>query len=103
MSACDPLLAMCESHDWIVCKTSVEGVTGGAERAHATLSEGLARGREVSAGPRLWMLSRLAELFPVLGETDLAERHINESLSPGVRDQFLPAAYGDYLLDRRRP
>ena len=103
MSACDPLRARGESLDWIGCKSSVEGVTGGAERAHASLSEGLARGRGVRAGPRLWMLSRLAEFSLVLGETDRAERHFKEALSLGVSDQFLLAAYADFLLDRGRP
>src|SRR5207247_686085 len=89
MSACDPLRARGESLDWIGCKSSVEGVTGGAERAHASLSEGLARGRGVRAGPRLWMLSRLAEFSLVLGETDRAERHFKEALSPGLSGQVL--------------
>src|SRR5438093_1005067 len=97
------LRARGESLDWIGCKSSVEGVTGGAERAHASLSEGLARGRGVRAGPRLWMLSRLAEFSLVLGETDRAERHFKEALSLGVSDQFLLAAYADFLLDRGRP
>src|SRR5436190_2666153 len=103
LSACDPLRARGESLDWIGCKSSVEGVTGGAERAYASLSEGLARERGVRAGPRLWMLSRLAEFSLVLGETDRAERHFKEALSLGVSDQFLLAAYADFLLDRGRP
>src|SRR6266480_2648592 len=103
LSACDPLRARGESLDWIGCKSSVEGVTGAAERAYASLSEGLARERGVRAGPRLWMLSRLAEFSLVLGETDRAERHFKEALSLGVSDQFLLAAYADFLLDRGRP
>jgi len=49
------------------------------------------------------MLTRLAEFSLVLGEPDRAERHFKEALSLGVNDQFLLAAYADFLLDRGRP
>jgi hypothetical protein len=103
MSACHALRARGQSLDWIGCRSSVEGITGGAGRAYAALSEGLARAQGVRAGPRLWMLSRLAEFSLVLGETDRAERYFKEALSLGVNDQFLLAAYADFLLDRGRP
>src|SRR3989440_5770893 len=38
-----------------------------------------------------------------IGETDRAERHLKEALALGVSDQFLLAAYADFLLDRGRP
>src|SRR2546422_888337 len=48
-------------------------------------------------------LDGLAESSLVLGETDRAERHFKEALSLGVSDQFMLAAYADFLLDRGRP
>ncbi len=102
-SACEALRETAQSLDWVGCKTSVEGVTGRAARAYASLSESLARARGVRAGPRLWMLTRLAEFSLALGEADRAERHFKEALSLGVNDQFLLAAYADFLLDRARP
>ena len=62
----------------------------------------LARSRTVRAGAKLWMLTRLAELSLVLGQPDRAERHFKEALALGVNDQFLLAAYADFLLDRGR-
>ena len=103
MSACDAVRATGQTLDWIGCKSSVEGITGGAARAYASLSEGLAGAQGLRAGPRLWMLSRLAEFSVALGETDRAERHFKEALSLGVNDQSLLAAYADFLLDRGRP
>ena len=49
------------------------------------------------------MLTRLAEFSLVLGERDRAERHFKEALALGVNDQFLLAAYADFLLDHGRP
>jgi hypothetical protein len=102
-SACERLRETSQTLDWVGCKASVDGVTGKAERAYAQLSESLARARGVRAGPRLWMLTRLAEFSLVLGEPDRAERHFKEALALGVNDQFLLAAYADFLLDRGRP
>ena len=80
----------------------MDGVTGRAGSAYAQLSESLARTRDVRAGPKLWMLTRLAEFSLVLDQPDRAERHFKEALALGVNDQFLLAAYADFLLDRGR-
>ena len=101
-SACEALRETGQTLDWVGCKTSVDGVTGRAGSAYAQLSESLARARGVRAGPKLWMLTRLAEFSLVLDEPDRAERHFKEALALGVNDQFLLAAYADFLLDRGR-
>ncbi len=102
--ACEALRGTATSElDRIGCKASVDGVTGEAARAYASLGDTLARSRSVRAGPRLWILTRLAEFSLVLGEPDRAERHFKEALSLGLNDQFLLAAYADFLLDRGRP
>jgi len=102
-SACERLRETSQTLDWIGCKASVDGVTGKAKSAYAQLSESLARTRGVRAGPKVWMLTRLAEFSLVLGEPDRAERHFKEALALGVNDQFLLATYADFLLERGRP
>jgi thioredoxin-like negative regulator of GroEL len=102
-SACDALRGTGQALDWIGCKTSVEAVTGRAAGAYAQLSDGLVRARSVRPGPRLWMLTRLAEYSLILDQPDRAERHFKEALALGVNDQSLLAAYADFLLDRGRP
>lgn len=102
-SACEALRATAQALDYAGCKTSVDGVTGNAARGYATLSEALWGSRRVRSGARLWMLTRLAEFSIVLGEDERAERHFKEALALGVNDQFLLAAYADFLLDRGRP
>ena len=102
-SACEALRGTGHSLDYVGCKTSVDGVTGNAAQAYALLSNTLAGSRRVRGGARLWMLTRLAEFSLVLGEHDRAEQHFREALALGVNDQFLLAAYADFLLDRGRP
>lgn len=101
-SACEALRETGQTLDWVGCKTSVDGVTGRAGSAYSQLSESLARARDVRAGPKLWMLTRLAEFSIVLDQPERAERHFKEALALGVNDQFLLAAYADFLLDRGR-
>ncbi|MET1083036.1 MAG: hypothetical protein ABWY12_08335 [Burkholderiales bacterium] len=102
-SACEALRGAGRELDWVGCKTSVDGVTGAAAGAYASLSDTLARSRGVRSGAKLWMLTRLAEFSLVLGASDRADRHFKEALSLGVNDQFLLAAYADFLLDQGRP
>lgn len=102
-SACDALRGTGHTLDYAGCKTSVDGVTGNAARAYAMLSDNLAGSRRVRSGAKLWMLTRLAEFSLVLGDDDRAEQHFREARSLGVNDQFLLAAYADFLLDRGRP
>ena len=101
--ACEALRGTGHALDWVGCKTSVDGVTGAAVRAYTSLTDTLARSRGVRSGAKLWMLTRLAEFSLVLGESDRAERHFKEALSLGENDQFLLAAYADFLLDQGRP
>lgn len=101
--ACEALRATGHHLDWVGCKTSVYGVTGAAALAYTTLNDALARSRNVRSGSRLWMLTRLAEFALVLGEPDRAEQHFKAALALGVNDQYLLAAYADFLLDEDRP
>lgn len=102
-SACEALRATAQALDYAGCRTSVDGVTGKAAQAYAMLNDSLASSRRIRSGARLWMLTRLAEFSILVGEDDRAERHFREALALGVNDQFLLAAYADFLLDRHRP
>ena len=52
---------------------------------------------------RLWVLTRLAEMSLRQGDVKQAEEHFRAALALNVRDQFLLAAYADFLLDQGRP
>jgi Tfp pilus assembly protein PilF len=84
------------------CSAYVEATTGDTRGAYRRLADALAR--EPAAGPRarLWVLTRLAEMATRLEDDKAAERHFRDALALGVTDNFLLAAYADYLLQRGR-
>jgi hypothetical protein len=85
------------------CLAFVAATTGHTRAAYERLSAALAEHPEASAGARLWTLTRLAEMAWRLGDAPLAERHFGAALKLGLTDNFLLAAYADFLLEQQRP
>ena len=85
------------------CSAYVDATTGKARGAYERLAGALGRNPGASAEARLWTLTRLAEMAWRLGEATVAERHFRAALSLGVTDNFLLAAYADFLLEQSRP
>lgn len=88
---------------WTGCQSWVDGMTGKASQAYAALADAHARDQDAGPGARVWTLTRLAELALRRDEPALAERHFKQALAQGVDDQYLLAAYADFLLDQSRP
>lgn len=84
------------------CGAYVDATTGNARSAYARLQGALERAPEANVGPRLWVLTRLAEIAWRLGDAAAAERHFRAALALDVTDNFLLAAYADFLLEQRR-
>jgi predicted Zn-dependent protease len=101
--ACEALREVSDELDWLGCKASVDGMTGGAKAAYDALAPALARDAAGSPSGKLWVLTRLAELAQRSGDAARAERHFKEALALDVDDQYLLAAYADLLLDEQRP
>ena len=85
------------------CVSYVDATTGKTRQAYDSLSAVLAAHPEASRGSRLWNLTRLAEMARRLGNAKGAEKHFRDGLALGVNDNFLLAAYADFLLDEKRP
>jgi Tfp pilus assembly protein PilF len=85
------------------CRAAVDGATGKARAAYDELKAELEARPDAAPEIRLWVLTRLAEFAGRFGEPVLAERHFREALALGVRDDFLLAAYADFLLEEGRP
>jgi Tfp pilus assembly protein PilF len=85
------------------CRAYVDATTGRTRSAYGELSAALAQRPDAPPEIRLWALTRLAEMAWRLDEHALAERHFRDALALGVNDQFLLAAYADFLLERGRP
>lgn len=84
------------------CAAYVDAATGRTRAAYDRLRAELGRRPEASAGLRQWVLTRLAEMALRLGEAHAAERHFGDALALGITDNFLLAAYADFLLEHGR-
>ena len=86
------------------CRAAVDAATGKARPAYDALKAAL-DGRNDAGRPslRLWALTRLAEIAGRLEKPAHAERHFRDALALGVEDDFLLAAYADFLLEQGRP
>lgn len=84
------------------CSAYVEATTGRTRDAYARLRGALERAPQSGAAAQLWALTRLAEMSARLGDTAAAERHFKSALALGLNDNFLLAAYADFLLEQRR-
>jgi Tfp pilus assembly protein PilF len=84
------------------CAAYVDATTGRARAAYQRLSALLERDPEASAGLRLWAQTRLAEAAWRFGDAPAAERHFRAALALGLEDNFLLAAYADFLLEHGR-
>jgi Tfp pilus assembly protein PilF len=85
------------------CRAAIDAATGKARVAYDELKAQLAERPDAAPQIRLWVLTRLAEFAARIGESASAERHFREALTLGARDDYLLAAYADFLLEQRRP
>ena len=100
---CAALAPLTEELQATGCSAYVEATTGRTLAAYARLFGALERAPQAGAAPRLWANTRLAEMSARLGDAAAAERHFKAALALGLNDNFLLAAYADFLLERRRP
>jgi Tfp pilus assembly protein PilF len=84
------------------CLAYVDATTGHARAAYDRLRAALARRADVAPDFELWIQTRLAEMAWRSGDVAVAERHFRRGLALGVDDNFLLAAYADFLMERGR-
>jgi hypothetical protein len=87
----------------IGCEAMVDGLTGKAASAYASLNTAFGKAENLTPDERLWLLIRLAELSQRLDKTSVTEAHFKEAIALKIADSFLLAAYADFLLDQKRP
>jgi predicted Zn-dependent protease len=85
------------------CVAYLDGATGKAAAAHRALSAALARNADTPPEVKVWVLTRLAEMALRQGDVKQAEEHFRAAYFEPINDQFLLAAYADFLLDQGRP
>jgi hypothetical protein len=99
---CQALEAIASELLAIGCRASVEAATGKARSAYDELKAELERRGDAPPVIRLWALTRLAEFASRVGEPAIAERHFRAALALELRDDYLLAAYADFLLEQGR-
>ncbi len=100
---CAALVPLTDELQATGCSAYVAATTGRTREAYAQLLGALERAPQADTGARLWTQTRLAEMAARLGGATVAERHFKAALALGVNDNFLLAAYADFLLEQRRP
>jgi len=84
------------------CVAYLDGTTGKAAAAHRALSAAFARNADAPPEVKVWVLTRLAEMALRKGDVKQAEEHFRAAYFEPINDQFLLAAYADFLLDQGR-
>lgn len=101
--ACERLAPLASPLIGVACKAGADSLSGQAEAAAQALRTALAAAPGADPAERLWALTRLAETEERLGRYREAEAAFRQAVALGVADNYLLAAYADFLLDRRRP
>ncbi len=101
--ACSALRGLVPAMYVLVCEAGIDGATGRLQPAFDALTTAFSRVPDADAGTRAWVLGTLAELAERAGRFTVAETHYRNALAADPDDQYLLAAYADFLLDRGRP
>lgn len=85
------------------CLYQVENLSGNAEKSYNELNQAFKNNPDADPGIKLWILTLLAEMSLRLGDTTAAQTHFQQALALGNPDNYLLAAYTDFLLEQHDP
>ncbi len=85
------------------CLAHVAAATGSLRAAYARLRDALAQHSGARTSLRQWVSILLADMAQRLDDARAAETHYRAALALGEPDQYLLAAYAEFLLDEHRP
>ncbi len=84
------------------CMAAIDGGTGQAKAAAASLVRSLQTSAGINRDLRAWIATLQAELNERAGQNLTAEKFYRQALALDKRDAYTLAAYADYLLDQNR-
>ena len=99
---CDALPVAQDDLYAVACHAYVDATTGKTRAAYQRLLVAFQRAENEGTGKKLWVLTRLAEMAWRLGDARAADAHFRAALALGEDDNFLLAAYADFLLEQNR-
>ena len=103
LSECTRLVPLAHPLHARGCTSYVLASTGQLASAYDSLGSEFAGAGTVAPELALWVQTRLAEMAIRLQRFGEAESHFKAALGQGLADQFLLAAYADFLLMQKRP
>src|SRR5262249_21113623 len=102
-SSCRRLAGLTSLPIVVTCLASIDGVSGNASAALASLEAVAARPYAESPQVRAWMTTLRAELCERLSRSAQADAFYRRALEIDPADAYAVAAYADFLLDEGRP
>jgi hypothetical protein len=84
------------------CVAAIDGNSGSAKNAAASLARSLQLSPGINRDVRAWIVTLQAELAERAGQNLAAEKFYRQALVLDKRDAYTVAAYADYLLDQNR-
>lgn len=102
LAECERLAPMAHPLWATGCRAYARAATGHLADAYGQLAHAAARASDAAPELRLWAQTRLAEMALRQQRHTEAERHFRLALETGVTDQFLLAAFSDFLIARGR-
>jgi hypothetical protein len=103
-ASCGQLFGLATKLVTVTCLSGVRSLNGHASTSYRQLDDALrAAGAAAEPSIRLWALTLLAEIAVRRGEAEAAGIRFREAMALGTPDNYLLAAYADFLLDRKQP
>ena len=100
---CEQLARTADELLGTACLARVAAATGSLRAAYTRLSYAFARHPGARPTLKLWVTTLLADMAQRLDDPRAADAHYRAALALDEPDQYLLAAYGEFLLDERRP
>ncbi len=101
--ACERLVRVASELLGAGCAAQVAGATGALKPSYARLQRTLAAQPDARPSLRQWVSVLLADMAQRLGDARAADAHYRAALAADAPDQYLLAAYAEFLIDEHRP
>jgi hypothetical protein len=101
-ASCSKLTTLIAPPVHAACVAAIDGNSGSAKEAAASLARSLQLSPGINRDVRAWIVTLQAELAERAGQNLAAEKFYRQALALDKRDAYTVAAYADYLLDQNR-
>jgi Tfp pilus assembly protein PilF len=102
-SSCERLFRLAPHLVAQTCLSGVESLSGDAAKGYGDLLTALKNAPDSSIDIQIWVLTLLAEIAERRADFVGAKGHFEKALALGVPDNYLLAAYADFLLGQGEP